>query len=96
MKLSAGEQHIEFFAGRHPEFTPHMDTGDHVIVVNAERVVLTGKKLQNKMYRRHSGYPGGLKEVNAETKERASGEQQNIALDEICAWATAWVKERRG
>ena len=54
--------------GKHkPSYTPFLDTGDHVIVVNAERVVLTGKKLQNKMYRRHSGYPGGLKEVNAET-----------------------------
>ena len=54
--------------GKHkPSFTPFLDTGDHVIVVNAERVVLTGRKLQTKMYRRHSGYPGGLKEVNAET-----------------------------
>ena len=42
-----------------PEFTPHMDTGDHVIVVNAEKVVLTGKKLIQKTYFRHSGYPGG-------------------------------------
>ena len=53
--------------GKHkPSYTPFLDTGDHVIVVNAEHVVLTGKKLQTKMYRRHSGYPGGLKEVNAE------------------------------
>ena len=42
-----------------PEFTPHMDTGDHVIVVNADKVVLTGKKLLQKTYFRHSGYPGG-------------------------------------
>lgn len=42
-----------------PEFTPHMDTGDHVIVVNADKVVLTGKKLVQKTYFRHSGYPGG-------------------------------------
>lgn len=46
-----------------PRFTPHVDTGDHVIVVNAEKVVLTGKKLDNKYYRRHSGYPGGMKEM---------------------------------
>lgn len=52
--------------GKHkPEFTPHVDTGDFVIVVNVEKVVFTGKKLYNKMYRRHSGYPGGLKEVRA-------------------------------
>ena len=53
--------------GKHkPTFTPFLDTGDHVVVVNAEKIVLTGNKLKNKMYRRHSGYPGGLKEINAE------------------------------
>jgi len=46
-------------------FTPHMDTGDFVVVVNAEQVRLTGKKLDNKVYYRHSGYPGGLKETPA-------------------------------
>lgn len=46
--------------GKHkPTFTPHMDTGDYVIVVNADKVVLTGKKLIQKTYFRHSGYPGG-------------------------------------
>jgi len=50
--------------GKHkPEFTPHVDTGDHVIVVNAEKVVLTGKKLDQKLYRHHSLHPGGLKEI---------------------------------
>jgi len=48
--------------GKHkPTYTPHVDTGDHVIIVNAEKVVLTGKKLKQKKYIRHSGYPGGLK-----------------------------------
>lgn len=47
-------------------FTPHLDTGDFVIVVNAEKVKLTGKKLKNKMYYRHSGYIGGLKSISAE------------------------------
>lgn len=48
--------------GKHrPQFTPHVDTGEHVIVINAEKVVLTGNKLQKKKYIRHSGYPGGLK-----------------------------------
>jgi large subunit ribosomal protein L13 len=43
-----------------PQYTPHTDTGDFVIVVNAEKVAVTGKKLDQKMYHRHSGYPGGL------------------------------------
>jgi len=46
-----------------PEFTPNVDTGDFVIVVNAEKIVLTGKKLDQKMLRHHSLYPGGLKEI---------------------------------
>jgi large subunit ribosomal protein L13 len=46
-----------------PNFTPYLDCGDHVIVINAERVRLTGNKIEQKVYRRHSGYPGGLKEV---------------------------------
>ena len=50
--------------GKHkPTFTPHMDTGDHVIIINADKVVLTGKKLTHKIYFRHSGYLGGLKEM---------------------------------
>lgn len=50
-----------------PEFTPHVDCGDHVIIVNAEKVELTGNKLQQKYYRRHTGYVGGLKEVKYAT-----------------------------
>lgn len=50
--------------GKHkPPFTPHLDVGDFVIVVNAEKVKLTGQKLDKKLYRRHSEYPGGLKEI---------------------------------
>ena len=50
--------------GKHkPVFTPHVDTGDHVIIINAEKVVLTGHKLDQKYYRRHSGYVSGLKEI---------------------------------
>ena len=50
--------------GKHkPEFTPHADCGDFVVIVNAEKAVLTGKKLEQKYYRTHSGYPGGLKET---------------------------------
>jgi len=46
-----------------PTFTPHVDTGDHVIIINAEKIVLTGKKLDQKMYRYHTNHPGGLKEI---------------------------------
>ncbi|MBW1853414.1 MAG: 50S ribosomal protein L13 [Deltaproteobacteria bacterium] len=53
--------------GKHkPVFTPHVDTGDFVVVINAKKVHLTGKKLANKMYYRHTGYPGGLKSMSAE------------------------------
>lgn len=54
--------------GKHKTiFTPHIDTGDGVIVINAAKVNVTGKKLKQKLYRRYSGYPGGLKEVPLET-----------------------------
>ena len=53
--------------GKHkPIFTPHADTGDFVVVVNADKVVMTGRKWTNKKYYRHSGYTGGLKEITAE------------------------------
>ena len=51
--------------GKHkPTYTPHVDTGDHVIIVNADKIVLTGRKLDQKKYYKHSGYPGGLKEIS--------------------------------
>ncbi|HIL23175.1 MAG TPA: 50S ribosomal protein L13 [Alcanivorax sp.] len=54
--------------GKHkPEFTPHVDTGDYIVVINAEKVAVTGKKASDKMYYRHTGYPGGLKEANFAT-----------------------------
>lgn len=53
--------------GKHkPSFTPHIDTGDNVIVINAEKVKLTGRKRQNKVYYHHTGHPGGIKEQTAE------------------------------
>lgn len=53
--------------GKHkPTYTPNVDTGDHVIVVNAKEVRLTGKKLKTKTYHHHTGYPGGLKSITAE------------------------------
>jgi len=62
--------------GKHkPIYSPHMDTGDFVIIVNASEVELTGKKKEQKMYRRHSGYPGGLKEVSYERMIREKPEK---------------------
>jgi large subunit ribosomal protein L13 len=48
-----------------PTYTPHQDTGDFVVVVNASKIGLTGKKMKDKIYYRHTGYPGGIKETNA-------------------------------
>ncbi len=51
--------------GKHkPEYTPHVDTGDNIIIINADKVVVTGAKAQDKMYYRHTGYPGGIREIN--------------------------------
>lgn len=53
--------------GKHkPEFTPHVDTGDYIVVVNASKVAVTGNKVQDKMYWHHTGFPGGIKGVNFE------------------------------
>ena len=49
-----------------PEYTPHVDTGDFVVVINAEKISVSGNKLKEKMYRRHTGYPGGLRERTLE------------------------------
>mgnify|MGYP002561282332 CR=1 FL=1 len=54
----------QILKGKHkPQYTPHVDTGDFVIIISAEQAVLTGKKLEQKYYRTHSGYPGGLHET---------------------------------
>lgn len=50
-----------------PEYTPHVDTGDHIIVINAEKIRVTGKKMKDKIYQTYSGYPGGQKEYSLET-----------------------------
>lgn len=51
--------------GKHkPEYTPHVDTGDYIVVINADKVAVTGAKALDKMYYRHTGYPGGLREIN--------------------------------
>ncbi len=61
-RLASRVAHV--LRGKHkPVFTPHVDTGDHVVVINAARIRLTGKKTTDKMHYRHSGYPGGLRAV---------------------------------
>ena len=59
--------------GKHkPEFTPHVDTGDHIVVINAEKIAVTGKKETDKIYYHHTGFPGGIKDVNVrELREKA-------------------------
>lgn len=59
--------------GKHkPEYTPHVDTGDYIVIINADKVAVTGNKEKNKMYHAHTGYPGGLKSMTLEKlRERA-------------------------
>ena len=62
--------------GKHkPEYTPHVDTGDYIVVVNAEKVRVTGRKAANKIYHRHSGYPGGIKSISFEKLIRKAPER---------------------
>src|SRR5438309_11585949 len=66
---------------RKPEYTPHIDTGDFVIVVNAEKISVSGNKLESKQYHRHSGYPGGLRSRSlAQMLERRPEEVIRIAV----------------
>jgi large subunit ribosomal protein L13 len=57
-----------------PSFTPYLDSGDHVVVINADQIKMTGNKVEQKMYYSHSGYPGGLKEVPAKRVRQAKPE----------------------
>ena len=68
--------------GKHkPEYTPHVDTGDHIVVVNASRVKVTGAKATDKIYHRHSGYPGGLRSTSFEKlQDRAPGRVIELAV----------------
>ena len=62
--------------GKHkPEYTPHVDTGDYIVVVNAEKVRVTGRKAASKIYYRHSGYPGGIKSISFEKLIRKAPER---------------------
>ena len=68
--------------GKHkPTYTPNMDAGDHVIILNCDQVILTGKKLDQKIYRHHSGYIGGMKETTArEMLAKDSGKAMTLAI----------------
>lgn len=58
----------KILTGKHkPIYTPHLDTGDYIIVINADKIKVTGKKLDQKLYRRHTGHPGGLRETTLRT-----------------------------
>jgi large subunit ribosomal protein L13 len=72
---------------RKPEFTPHVDTGDFVVVVNAEKISVTGDKLQQKRYYRHSGYPGGL-------RSRSLGEMLQRRPEEVIRLAVKGMLPR--
>lgn len=62
--------------GKHkPEYTPHMDTGDYIIVINAEKVHVTGRKETSKMYYHHSGYPGGMKAIRLDKMRQETPER---------------------
>ena len=68
--------------GKHkPSFTPHVDDGDFVVALNVHKVNLTGRKWDQKIYYRHTGFPGGLKEANARTLN--------------CCWRVPWMRVRR-
>ena len=68
--------------GKHkPEYTPHVDTGDHIIVINAAQVKVTGRKASGKTYHRHSGYPGGIRSISFEKlQDRAPGRVVELAV----------------
>ncbi|HFB64410.1 MAG TPA: 50S ribosomal protein L13 [Aeromonadales bacterium] len=62
--------------GKHkPEYTPHVDTGDYIVVINAEKVVVTGKKTTDKIYRSYTGYIGGLKEISFDKLQQRAPER---------------------
>ena len=69
-------QVAERLRGKHkPEYTPHVDTGDYIVVINAERIRITGAKLINKKRYRHTGYPGGIKELSLDEELRNNPER---------------------
>ena len=79
-RLATGIAHR--LRGKHkPEYTPHVDTGDYIVVVNAAQIRVTGNKLKDKMYHRHTGYIGNLKSVNLETRMATAPE--GVLIDAV-------------
>ena len=74
-----------------PIYTPHVDTGDYVIVINAEKIEVTGKKRKEKIYKRHTGYPGGLREITFEKLQAKKPEE--IVLEKTSEIASKQVFE---
>ena len=76
------------------QYTPYIDTGDHVVVINAEKIVLTGLKAQQKLYRRYTGYPGGLREEEftklLARRPEAIVEQASRACCPKARWDARW------
>ena len=71
-RLSAEVAHR--LRGKHkPEFTPHVDTGDHIVIINAEKIAVTGNKEEGKIYYSHSGFPGGVKQTNVRRLREPEG-----------------------
>ena len=71
-----------YLRGKHkPQFTPNVDTGDFIVVINAEKVMLTGKKLDKKVYYHHTGYPGGLKAETA--RQRLQRKPEALIMDAV-------------
>ena len=73
---------------RKPVYTPHVDTGDFVVVINCERIRVTGNKLQEKIYYRHSGYPGGLRERTLAEQLSAGPRRSSVAPCAGCSRRT--------
>ena len=81
--------------GKHrPEFTPNVDCGEFVIIINAEKAVLTGKKLDQKFYRHHSGYIGGLKETSYRKLMATKPELAMRLASRVCSRRTALAQSR--
>ncbi|RMG73045.1 MAG: 50S ribosomal protein L13 [Nitrospirae bacterium] len=75
-------QIASYLRGKHkPQFTPNVDTGDFIVVINAEKVKLTGKKMEQKVYYHHTGYPGGLKAETA--RKRLQRKPEQVVMDAV-------------
>ena len=80
-RFSVASKAAHILRGKHkPTYTPHVDTGDFVVIINADKIRVTGKKLTDKEYYRHSGYPGGLK---CETFEEAMEKHPERVIEEV-------------